>query len=183
LEWWTGTAWTVETRRFSLAGKPLGGALRLNDNPSAYGVKVASNGNDRYAVAWTERTQTGLQEFDEEPRVQFFDLGGARGPATNPSDLSDGVQHAWGLAMDSRGSTLVTWISSPRIEDSTEVNGRFLDATGQPAGEVFSLAQGLAGKWASCSNAATGRDAGAWVAVWLRFHDAIFARRLAFAAE
>jgi len=185
-ERWTGTSWTVEAQRFSLAGRPLGAALRLNDHPSdtRFGVKVASNGNDRYAVAWTERTQTGQQELEAEPRVQLFDFGGVQGPATNPSELSAGIQQAWGLAMDSRGSALVTWISiSGTTASPAEVKGRFLDATGQPVSEAFSLMQDLADGSAWCSDAATGGDADAWIATWLHQGAGIFARRLALAAE
>jgi hypothetical protein len=112
--------------------------------------------------------------------VQFFDLSGARGLATNPSELSTGSQRAWSLAMDSRGSTLVTWISA----SPAEVKGRFLDATGQPAGEAFSLAQNLAGVVSpTCSDAATSGKGDAWVAAWLHWSTDVFARRLALEIE
>jgi hypothetical protein len=185
-ERWTGTSWAVEAQRFSLAGKPLGAPIRVNDNPAGgeFRVLVASDGAARYAVAWTKRTlrtdpQTGQQIANDEPRVRFFDAGDPSGPAKIPDQLRTGHQQATGLAMDRRGVALVTWDRDPSSATAPRVSfGRFLDADGQPAGDEFSLLQNAAtGDF--CPAAATGGDDDAWVAALLKA-SGVAARRLAF---
>ncbi len=185
-ERWTGTSWAVEAQRFSLAGRPLGAAIRVNDNPAGgeFRVLVASDGDARYAVAWTKRTlstdpQTGQQIATDEPRVRFFDAGGPSGPAKIPDQLRTRSQQATGLAMDRRGVALVTWDRDPVSATSPRTSlGRFLDADGQPAGDEFPLLQNAAtGNF--CPAAATGGEDDAWVTALLKA-SGVAARRLAF---
>lgn len=184
-ERWTGTSWAVEAQRFSLAGKPLSAPIRVNDNPAGgeFRVLVASDGDARYAVAWTKRTlstdpQTGQQIATDEPRVRFFDAGGPRSPARRPAQLRTRSQQATGLAMDSRGVALVTWNRDPNVATAPYVAlGRFLDADGQPAGDEFPLMQNVA-TGGFCPAAATGGD-DVWVAALLKGFG-VAARRLAF---
>ncbi len=177
--------WIILAQRFSLAGEPLGAALRVNESrlDSLFGIWMASNGDDRFAVAWTVRVprpdpQTGGQIFDKETRARFFDSGGASGPETRPNQLPTGNQEATGLAMDGSGLALVTW-SSDRHAATSSANaaGRFLDLNGQPASRAFPISQNLAGD-DLCPAVATGGD-GAWVVTWIK-GPAILARRLAF---
>ena len=185
-ERWTGSSWVVEAQRFSLVGKARGAALRMNENPPGgqFRVKVASDGSERFAVAWTKRRlrsdpQTGQQFFDDKPRVQFFDAGGSIGPPARPNQFSTGDQPATGLAMDHRGVALVTWYTDRNSHTSDlDVLGRFVDPSGRPVGEEFSLSENLAGN-DFCPVAATDDD-GAWVVAWLKQSTGVYARRLTF---
>src|SRR6185295_10729014 len=148
-ERWTGTSFAVEVQRFSLMGKPLGAAMRVNENPAGgqFRALAASDGDARYAVAWTKRTlhtdpQTGQQIANYEPRVRFFDTNGPTGPAVHPDQLRTGSQQATGLAMDNRGVALVTWDRDPNAALEPRVSfGRFLAPDGQPAGDELPLMQ------------------------------------------
>lgn len=179
--------WNIVAQRFSLSGEPLGPALRVNESPlDGYypGARVASDGNDRFAVAWTATVQSldpqsGQPIRDDETRARFFDASGAIGPETHPNQLPTGNQQTSGLAMDSRGVALVTW-SSDRNSAATslDVAGRFLDPAGRPASKAFPLSQTLAGV-DFCPAAATNGGDG-WVVAWLKQNEGIFARRLVF---
>jgi hypothetical protein len=186
---WQGStrrSWILEAQRFSLAGEPLGAALRVNESPlqGQFGAQVASDGNDRFAVAWTTTNlrsdpKTGQQFLDDETRARFFDAGGANGPETHPNQLFTGNQQATGLAMDGRGLALVTWNSDRNSPASSlDVVGRFLDPGGQPASKAIPLSQNLEGTDFCPAAATSGSDE--WVVVWLKQHMGLFARRLAF---
>lgn len=180
-------SWIIAAQRFSLAGEPLGSVLRVNESRlgSPFRViRVASDGKDRFAVAWTATVegldpQSGQLVTDDETRVRLFDASGASGPEMRPNQLSTGNQQTWGLAMDGRGVALVTWSSDRNyVASSVDVAGRFLGPEGQPASKAFPLAQNLAGT-DFCPAAAT-NGGGAWVIAWLKQNEGIFARRLEF---
>ncbi len=185
---WNGKTWNIFAQRYSLAGEPLGPALRVNEvsDAGSLGLRVASDGHDRFAVAWTPTVvrvdpQTGRQIFDNETRARFFDSGGANGPEARPNQLPAGNQSAAGLAMNSRGETLVTWSSDRNPATSSDVAGRLLDSNGRLASKAFPILQNLRGIDFCPAAASNGGDE--WVVAWLKLERGIFARRLVFGAD
>jgi hypothetical protein len=183
-------SWIIVAQRFSLSGEPLGSAVRVNESrlENTFGVtRLASNGNDRFAVTWTTTVQrldpqSGQPIADDETRARLFDASGASGPETHPNQLQTGNQQASDLAMNSKGVALVTWSSDRNyVATSLDVTGRFLDPAGQPVSKAFPLAQHLAGT-DFCPAAAT-NGGNEWVIAWLKQSSGIFARRLLFEGE
>ena len=163
-------SYIVAAQRFSPAGQPLGAMLRVNQSPfdeGFSGVRVASNGDDRFAVAWTTRVelldpQSGQLVFGDETRARFFDADGTSSAEVRPNQLSTGNQQTKGLAMDGGGLTLVTWQSDRNLATTLfDVTGRFLDPDGQAASKAFPISQDLAGDDLCPAAATNGGDA--WV--------------------
>jgi hypothetical protein len=188
-ERFNGNAWVVEAQRFSLTGEPLGATLRANRRSlgAQFGVQAASDGSDRFALAWTmlemrSDPKTGLQVADEETRARFFDADGPSSPEVHPNQLFTGSQKTSGLAMNGEGLALVTWYSDRNASStSLDVVGRFLLPDGQPASKAFPISRNLAGI-DFCARAANG-GGDEWAVAWLSQHEGIFARRLTSADD
>jgi len=179
------SSYIVAAQRFSPAGEPLGAMLRVNQSRfegSLGGARSASNGDDRFAVAWTTRVgfvdpQSGQLVGGDETRTRLFDVDGASSAEAHPNQLSTGNQQTTGLAMDGRGVTLVTWQSDRNLAATlVDVAGRFLDPDGQLASKAFPISQDLAGDDLCPVAATNGSDA--WVVAWLKQSVGIFARRV-----
>ena len=183
-ERWTGKSWVTETQRFSLAGEPLESPVKVSSSrlSGPFRVEVASDGGDRFAVAWTRRERLSETQTDDETRARFFDAGGASSPEAHPNELPAGNQEVMGLAMDGRGLALVTWHSDRNHTASAlDVAGRFLTASGQPASKAFPLSQNLSGNDLCPAAATSGSDE--WAVAWLKQGTGVFARRLVFKAD
>jgi len=170
-------SWII-AQRFSLAGKPVGAELQANKRPlgSTFpSARVASNGNDRFAVAWTTSVDlldphSGQHVLEYDARARLFDVSGESSPEIHPNQPHTGFQQAWGLALNARGVTLVAW------ESDRNSAGRFLDPAGQPESRAFPISQNRAGVDRCPAAATDGADA--WVVAWLK-DTVLIARRLA----
>jgi hypothetical protein len=176
----------VMARRWSSAGTPVGGELRVNVYTVGYqglpGVGVDSIGN--FAVAWQSYLQDGDSFGIFGRRLNAF---GAGQPFDFPVNLyATGSQGSPQVSMDAGGDFVVTWVDASLDGGGAGVFGLAFDELGVPHGGVFQASTYTTGNQ-QFPDVALDAD-GDFVVVWgspLQDGDGfgVFARRFGSAAK
>ncbi len=128
-------------RRFAFSGEPLGPQFSVGPGnaDSVAGAWIAGAPDGRFAVVWPFYDA----RFDSFPIwIRFFGSDGK--PRTPPLQVMENPYidldnfDVAAVGMDAAGAVLVAW-STLTDDTGREIQGRFFDAAGKPAGPVFRI--------------------------------------------
>lgn len=128
----------VVGQRFAFSGEPLGPQFPVGSSDYEVGAWIAGAPDGRFAVVWPfddarfDSFQLWIRFFgpDGKPRTPPLQVVG------NPYLDFDNFDVA-AVAMDAAGAVLVAW--STNTDAGREIQGRFFDAAGKPAGPAFTI--------------------------------------------
>ena len=134
-----GSNSSVQGRRFSADGVPLGPEFQVNSFTTDYqrSADIATSGAGQFMVVWTSNLQDG-SGFGIRGRV--FDAGGSPlGPdfAVN-SHTTDGQEDP-AVTSDGQGNFIVVWHSMGQDGSGRSVHARRFDASGANLGAEFQV--------------------------------------------
>lgn len=141
----TDDLWSVQGRRFSTGGSPLGGDFQINAYTTSiqFWPAVAATPDGGFVAVWESDGSWGTDSSQVSVQKQRFGSDGEpleglefQVNTTTPSDQEEPA-----VAVDSDGGFLVVWHSEPPsgLPNPPRIQARYFDSAGDPVGLNFQV--------------------------------------------
>jgi len=132
------SSYSVQGRRFSASGQPLGADFQVNTITTDYQLlpAVACDPDGGFVVAWQSQYSAGSDTFGQSIQAHRYDaLGVPQGAELQVNVTTTNHQTKPAIAADGQGGFLVVWesVSSAGNDPNESVQLRRLDGGGLPA--------------------------------------------------